>query len=158
MTYRCVNRWSEFRGLGSGEWAALRGSTVFESVRWKVGYKVSCIQVIYVFECELEADVTTCSLAIYTQYPIMTKWKQVYRKMKYLIYMSIHVAIRLEIELRCILFMSRPDRRDLFILYVWLVRVWLRWETLCSLFLCFGRVWFSIRDSCLSLSLIGNHT
>ena len=34
---------------------------------------------------------------------------------------------------------------------------------LCSVFyvfvfLCFGRVWFSIRDICLSLSLIGNHT
>jgi hypothetical protein len=26
------------------------------------------------------------------------------------------------------------------------------------LFLCFGRVWFSIRDSCLSLSLIESHT
>ena len=29
---------------------------------------------------------------------------------------------------------------------------------LCFVFLCFYRVWFSIRDSCLSLSLIGNHT
>jgi hypothetical protein len=54
--------------------------------------------------------------------------------------------------------LSRPDHRDLFILYVWLVRVRIGWETLCSLFLCFGRVWFSIRDSCLSLYMIGNHT
>ena len=29
---------------------------------------------------------------------------------------------------------------------------------LCFVFLCLGLVWFSIRDSCLSLSLIENHT
>ena len=57
--------------------------------------------------------------------------------------------------------LSSPDLRDPFYvsILVWSGRE-LGWEfyVLCFydfLFLCFGRVWFSIRDSCLSLSLIG---
>ena len=59
--------------------------------------------------------------------------------------------------------LSRPDRRELF------MSLFLVWSG-CDLgghsmfffyvfvFLCFGQVWFSIRDSCRSLSQIENHT
>ena len=54
-------------------------------------------------------------------------------------------------------------KESLFLSLFGLVRVWFGVGILCVVFydfvfLCFGRVWFSIRDSCLSLSLIGNHT
>jgi hypothetical protein len=60
--------------------------------------------------------------------------------------------------------LSRPDLRETFYVSIWFGQgvIWV--GILCSVvfyvfvFLCFGQVWFSIRDSCLSLSLIGNHT
>ena len=51
MTYRCVNRWSEFRWLGSGGWVAFRGSVCLRvwagkwAGKWAVFRGSTCLRV-----------------------------------------------------------------------------------------------------------------